>query len=114
MFHQPGFDSSKAHFTEQQMRLAADVFEQQGVDVVFTGHVHNYQRSYPLKFLLKLDGDPKLAKDGVLHTPREYSGTNPFTIDDDYTFDRSFDGVTRTRPLYPIYIVTGAGGAGLY
>ena len=114
MFHQPGFNSSRAHFTEQQMRLTADIFEQQGVDVVFTGHVHNYQRTYPLKFLLKLEGDPKLAKDGVLHPPRDYSGALPYTLDGDFIFDKTFDGVTRTRPNAPIYIVTGAGGAGLY
>lgn len=114
MFHQPGFNSSRAHFNEQQMRLVADIFEKQGVDIVFTGHVHNYQRSYPMKFLVSLAGDPKLARDGVLHTPRDYSGTNPFTLDGDFTLDRLFDGVTRTRPDGPIYIVTGAGGAGLY
>jgi hypothetical protein len=115
MFHQPGFNSSKAHFTEQQGRLLADVFEQQGVDVVFTGHVHNYQRSYPMKFLLKLEGDPKIAKDGSLHTPKDYDyRTAPFTLDGEFTFDKSFDGVTRTRPDGVIYIVTGAGGAGLY
>jgi hypothetical protein len=115
MFHQPGFNSSKAHFTEQQMRLVADIFEQQRVDIVFAGHVHNYQRSYPLKFLVKLEGDPKLAKDGVLHPPRDYNyATNPFTLDGDFTFDKTFDGTTHTRPAAPIYIVTGAGGAGLY
>jgi predicted phosphodiesterase len=115
MFHQPGFNSSKAHYTEQQMRLVADIFEQQGVDIVFAGHVHNYQRSYPLKFLVKLEGDPKLAKDGVLHPPNEYNySTNPYTLDGDFTFDKVFDGVTHTRPDAPIYIVDGAGGAGLY
>ena len=115
MFHQPGFNSSKAHYTEQQMRLVADIFEQHGVDVVFAGHVHNYQRSYPLKFLVKLEGDPKLAKDGVLHPPNAYDyAQNPYTLDGDFTLDKSFDGVSRTRPAGPIYIVTGAGGAGLY
>jgi acid phosphatase type 7 len=115
MFHQPGFNSSKAHFTEQQMRLLADLFEQQGVDIVFTGHVHNYQRSHPMKFLLKLDGDPKVLRDGTLRPPRDYNyTTEPYTLDGDYTFDRAFDGVTRTRADGVIYIVTGAGGAGLY
>ena len=115
MFHQPGFNSSKAHYTEQQMRLVSDIFEQQGVDVVFAGHVHNYQRSYPLKFLLKLDGDSKLAKDGTLHPPRDYDySLNPYTLDGDFVLDRVFDGVTHTRPDAPIYIVTGAGGASLY
>jgi hypothetical protein len=115
MFHQPGFNSSKAHYTEQQMRLVADIFELQGVDIVFAGHVHNYQRSYPMKFLVKLDGDPKLAKDGILHPPRDYDyRTAPFTLDGDFEFDKTFDGATRTRPTAPIYIVTGSGGAGLY
>ena len=43
-FHQPGFNSSKKHFDEQHMRLLAPVFEAGKVDVVFNGHVHNYQR----------------------------------------------------------------------
>ena len=42
-FHHPGFNSSKAHFNDQQMRLLAEVFELGRVDVVFSGHVHNYQ-----------------------------------------------------------------------
>jgi hypothetical protein len=49
-FHHPGFNSSKAHFKEQHMRVLAPVFEQGKVDVVFTGHVHNYQRSYPMTY----------------------------------------------------------------
>ena len=49
-FHHPGFSSSRTHFEEQQMRAMATVFEKSNVDLVFTGHVHNYQRSYPLYF----------------------------------------------------------------
>ena len=50
-FHQPGFNSSHEHFTEQYMRLLSPIFEAQHVDVVFSGHVHNYQRSFPLTFV---------------------------------------------------------------
>ena len=116
MFHQPGFNSSREHFTEQQMRLMSDVFEAGNVDLVLMGHVHNYQRSYPLTFLPKLSGDPKVAIDGTLHTPEWYrsNGRLPFTIDGDYKFDHEFDGVRRTVPKGIIYIVTGAGGADLY
>ena len=46
-FHHPGFNSAREHFEQQQMRLLAPVFEAGKVDVVFSGHVHNYQRSYP-------------------------------------------------------------------
>jgi hypothetical protein len=54
-FHHPGFNSSKAHLNDQQMRLLADVFEAGGVDVVFSGHVQNYQRTYPLRFTPEKD-----------------------------------------------------------
>ena len=50
-FHQPGFNSSRKHFDEQYMRILAPVFEAGKVDLVFNGHVHNYQRSYPLRFV---------------------------------------------------------------
>lgn len=49
-FHHPAFNSSKAHFGDQHMRLLVDVFEAGGVDIVFSGDVHNYQRTYPLRF----------------------------------------------------------------
>ena len=53
VFHHAAFNSSRAHFSEQQMRLVSDILEQRGVDIVFNGHVHNYQRTRPLKFLAK-------------------------------------------------------------
>jgi acid phosphatase type 7 len=115
MFHQPGFNSSRAHFTEQQMRLLADVFEAGGVDMVISGHVHNYQRSYPFTFVMRLDGDPKVAEDGVLHKPETYDYRKfPYTIDGDFTIDHTFDGIHHTVPHGIIYMITGGGGAGLY
>jgi hypothetical protein len=121
MFHQPGFNSSRAHFEEQQMRLTADLFEAGGVDVVFTGHVHNYQRSYPLTFVPDLAKDPKVVTTGgVLHEPdyywnrKDYTLSLPFTIDGNFTLDKEYDGVRRTVPHGVIYIVSGGGGAGLY
>ena len=50
-FHHPGFSSSKTHFDEQYMRILSPIFEAGNVDIVFNGHVHNYQRSYPLRFV---------------------------------------------------------------
>lgn len=100
-FHHPGFNSSKAHFDEQRTRLMAEVFEAGGVDIVFTGHVHNYQRSYPLRFL------PKPTAEGKLVGPKGQ-------VDGRWTLDKSFDGKTNTRPAGVIYLVTGAGGAKLY
>ena len=58
--------------------------------------MHNYQRSYPLKFKVAADA----PKRGV--------------VDGQFEFDKKFDGVSKTKANAPIYIVTGAGGAGLY
>ncbi|HZW30985.1 MAG TPA: metallophosphoesterase family protein, partial [Isosphaeraceae bacterium] len=49
-FHHPGFNSARSHFGDQRMRILAEVFEAGRVDVVFNGHVHNYQRTFPLHF----------------------------------------------------------------
>ena len=83
------------------MRLLADLFEKQHVDLVFSGHVHNYQRSYPLRFVAER------AADGRAIDPEG-------RVEGRWTLDRSFDGRTRTRPDGVIYLVTGAGGARLY
>jgi acid phosphatase type 7 len=77
------------------MRRMAEVFEAGGVDVVFNGHVHNYQRSYPLRFVPAKDGEGE-------------------RVAGQWTLDKSFDGRANTRPRGVIYLVTGAGGAGLY
>ena len=77
-FHQPPFNSSKAHFADQLTRVLAAVFEAGKVDVVFSGHVHNYQRTYPLRFNLADEPD---ATDqagragGRLVHPRSQSST---------------------------------------
>jgi len=99
-FHQPGFNSARAHFKEQQMRLLAPTFEAGGVDLVFNGHVHNYQRSYPLRF----------APDA----PKSFPAGKDKLIPGRWTLDRAFDGLANTRPSGVIYLVTGGGGADLY
>lgn len=93
-FHQPGFNSSKAHFSQQQLRWLAPIFEQGGVDIVFSGHVHNYQRSYPLTFAPAGPGAKKGEVEGALNLDKAYA--------------------EKGKPNGVIYIVSGAGGAGLY
>lgn len=106
LFHHPGFNSSRAHFEQQQMRLLAPIFENGKVDLVFAGHVHNYQRSYPLYFVPdnlgnQLVSGPDNRKRGKIVNGR-------------WILDKSFDGKRNTKPNGVIYIVTGAGGQGLY
>ncbi|QOV88258.1 metallophosphoesterase [Humisphaera borealis] len=94
--HAPGFHSSPQHYSEQKMRSLAPIFERNGVDVVFAGHVHNYQRSYPLRFA------PLPSKAGE----RLVNGT--------FTINRTFDGKSNTRAKGIVYIVSGGGGGTLY
>jgi acid phosphatase type 7 len=107
-FHQPGFSSSKHHFDEQYMRVLAPVFEAGRVDLVFNGHVHNYQRSYPLRFEPSKQNAaaPMVGKDGKLPKRRH--------VDGKYSLDKTFNGQTDTTPEGVIYLVTGAGGQQLY
>lgn len=106
-FHHPGFNSAREHFEQQHMRLLASVFEAGKVDVVFNGHVHNYQRSFPLRFVPDKQGTVLVGgKDGKTIRGRVVNGR--------WTLDKSFDGRTDTTPDGVIYVVTGAGGQKLY
>ncbi|MDR3614202.1 MAG: metallophosphoesterase [Candidatus Obscuribacterales bacterium] len=103
-FHQPPFSIDKHHADEQHMRLLADIFEKEKVDIVFAGHAHDYQRTYPLTFVAK--GASTNNGVGVV---------NPNgTVEGEISFDKTFDGKTNTHPHAPIYIVSGGGGAALY
>jgi 3',5'-cyclic AMP phosphodiesterase CpdA len=95
-YHHPGFHSSKKHQSQKQMRHLQDIFEDGKVDVVFSGHVHNYQRSYPIQS----DTKRGLKLDALLG--------------DDWKVDRTFDGRHNKKPQGVIYVVNGAGGAYLY
>jgi hypothetical protein len=96
-FHQPGFNSSKEHFSEQQMRPLSPIFEANHVDIVFAGHVHNYQRSFPLTFR---------PADAPAGPKGEVAG--------EWTLDKEFKDGASAKPKGVIYIVSGGGGASLY
>lgn len=95
-FHHPPFHSSVTHAGDKQMRVLAGLFEKEGVDVVFAGHVHNYQRSHPIQ----IEGKESLDK-SILAL-------------NDWKVDTTFDGEKNTKPKGVIYLVDGGGGAGLY
>jgi hypothetical protein len=106
-FHHPGFNSAREHLEQQHMRLLAPVLEAGKVDVVFSGHLHNYQRSYPLRFVPDKQGTLLVGgRDGKTVRGRVVNGR--------WTLDKAFDGRTDTTPNGVIYIVTGAGGQHLY
>lgn len=107
MFHHPGFNSAREHYEQQHTRLLSPIFEAGNVDVVFTGHVHNYQRSYPLTFAPDKKGVLLVASMGA-KTARGR------VVNGRWTLDKSFNGKTDTTPEGIIYLVTGAGGQTLY
>ena len=94
--HHPLFQSSRSHMDDQWMRPISPVLEKYGVDLVLAGHVHNYQRTAPLRF-----GPTKVGPRGR-------------PVEGDFTVDETYDGKTVTRAKGIIHIVTGAGGAELY
>jgi hypothetical protein len=69
------------------------------VDIVFAGHVHNYQRSFPLTFV---------------PTPRPESARTGGEVPGEWKLDKTFGDGAKAKPHGVIYIVSGAGGAGLY
>ena len=88
-FHHPGFNSARTHYEDQQMRTLAPVFEAGKVDIVFSGHVHNYQRSFPLRFVAGPSDEekPVLDKKGNPDSPERNSfrdispWTGPSTVE---------------------------------
>ena len=107
LYHHPGFSSSREHFEQQQMRLLAPVFEKGKVDIVFNGHVHNYQRSFPLQFVPDKKGT-------LLVGGKENKTVRGRVVTGKWTLDKSFDGKTNKKPKGVIYVVSGAGGQTLY
>ncbi len=93
-YHQPAFSSDPFHHQENHMRSLSDIFQKYGVDLVFTGHAHCYQRSYPLNF----------NTNNVENTNKQPS----------FILDKIYDGKKQTKPKGVIYLVTGSGGAPLY
>ena len=94
--HHPLFQSSHSHLDDQWMRPISPLLEKHGVDLVLAGHVHNYQRTAPLRF-----------------TPTKV-GSRGRPVQGSFTVDEAFDGKKATRAKGIIHIVTGAGGAELY
>lgn len=94
--HEPLF-ATKDRYEKQGARLLAPIFQKHHVDIVFSGHVHNYQRSKPLLF-----------------TPEPSSYPLPINlVPGRFDLDQQFNGTTQTHPKGVIYIISGAGGAPL-
>ena len=92
VFHQPTFSSGNATLRNDQMRTVAKLLEDHGVNMVFNGHEHNYQRTLPLRSLSAVASAP--------------NPSGPAAV----AVDQAFDGFTHTVPDGVLYFVEGAGG----
>jgi hypothetical protein len=92
VYHQPSFSSGNATLRNDQMRTIAKFLEDHGVNMVFNGHEHNYQRTLPLRTL-----------PAAVLTP---NSPGPAAV----ATDTNFDGVSKTVPDGVLYFVEGAGG----
>lgn len=102
VYHHPAFNVGDDHYTVQHMRVLSPLFEKHGVQMVFSGHEHNYQRSRPIRFA---PGDLTKAKE--LNTSKRL-------VPGEFIIDRNHDGKSKTKADGIVYIVTGAGGKHLY
>ena len=93
VYHQPAFTSGDATIVNNQMRAIAKLLEDHGVNIVFNGHDHNYQRSLPIR-----------ATDRTASQPTTQASSPAVYV------DQTFDGSTDTVPDGVLYIVEGAGG----
>lgn len=102
-YHHPAYNTGKAHYDGQLMRLLSPLLEAWGVDLVLNGHVHNYQRTVPLRFVPATN-----------ETGDQYIITPEGRVNGKFTLDQQFDGNKDTTPEGIIYIVSGGGGMPLY
>jgi len=92
VYHHSAFSSGDATQRNYQMRSISKLLEDHGVNMVFNGHEHNYQRTYPLRAL------PRVVEAPTALAPRAV------------ITDTNFDGITNTVPDGVLHIVEGAGG----
>jgi len=91
VFHQPIFSSGNATISNDQMRTIGMFLQDHGVNMVFNGHEHNYQRTVPLRALQNVTSAP------IPGVPQ-------------VEIDKAFDGSVKTVPDGVLYFVEGAGG----
>jgi predicted phosphodiesterase len=84
-FHHPLYSSGERHGSEVDLRVLIEpLFLQHGVDVVFSGHEHFYERLKPQKgiYYITEGGSAKLRKGNI----RDNSAMTAKGFDTDYSF----------------------------
>ena len=92
VYHQPAFSSGDATIVNGQMRGIAKLLEDHGVNLVFNGHEHNYQRTLPIRSTARTAATPTTTAGPAVYV------------------DQNFNGSSVTVPDGVLYMVEGAGG----
>jgi hypothetical protein len=78
--HRPPYSSSPEHTELDVRRKLAPVFEQYGVDLVLSGHNHNYERTHPIR-----DGSlSRLQSGGVVYITTGGGGGRLYDVPGDW------------------------------
>jgi predicted phosphodiesterase len=88
----PPYTSPSEHTAFKELReVYHPIFEQYGVDLVLSGHNHNYQRTYPLTYNPNDSGEPTVTnsaatdydgqKDGIVFAIVGTGGVNFYSFD---------------------------------
>ena len=97
-FHRPFYSGSGLDSTGMR-DMYHPLFEKYGVDLVLTGHAHNYQRSYPLSYNTARPGRPLIAD----HNQLQYVNTTGTIFTIAGTGGESIQGVDKKPYLASIY-----------
>jgi hypothetical protein len=66
-YHQPMYTSQTHHEGLEDLRdLYHGIFNEYGVDLVLQGHIHNYQRTYPLIYDRENPSNPIITQSAIL------------------------------------------------
>jgi len=100
VYHHPAYSSGYATLRNNQMRQITQILQDHGVNIVYNGHEHNYQRTRPLRATASaalapssslpaavvmdtvFDGDHYDVPDGILHIVEGAGGNRDFDGDE--------------------------------
>jgi len=101
-YHQPMYTSKTHHEGLESFRdLYHSLFTKYGVDLVLQGHIHNYQRSYPLIYNSENPSNPIIEQSAILdngYNNEENNNSNNVYVEDQGT----------------IFAIVGTGGQELH
>jgi len=97
-FHRPFYSGSGSEDSDLR-DMYQPLFENYGVDLVLTGHAHNYQRSYPLNYNINRPDSPLIAD----HQQSQYNKTTGIVFAIVGTGGESIQSVDKKPYLANIY-----------